>query len=184
MANDRQDDLGEEGFLGGPEERAAARFDPRVLWGPLTDLPTGDALVFSAEATVTDAIRAMQREHCGCVIVTDDGTSGGELTGIFTERDVLLRIVDRGRNPAALPLGEVMTPDPEVLSDHSTIAYALSRMSVGGFRHLPVVDDDRHPVFVISLRDIVEFLVAEFPREALTLPGDPGRPPQRTREGA
>ena len=58
-------------------------------------------------------MRAMQAEHRGCVLVTRDGTPGSPLAGIFTERDVLFRIVDRGRNPATLPLAEVMTPDPE-----------------------------------------------------------------------
>ena len=126
----------------------------------------------------------MQNEHRGCVVVTDDGTSNSKLIGIFTERDVLFRVVDRGRNPAALPIGEVMTPDPESLSVHSVVAYALNLMSVGGFRHVPVVDDEHRPAFVISVRDVVEFLVEAFPREILNLPAGPHVVSQRTREGA
>ncbi len=80
--------------------------------------------MFTSDATVTEAMRAMQREHTGCVLVTDDGTRTSKLIGIFTERDVLNRIVYRGKNPATLPLAEVMTPDPEVLPVKSTVAYA------------------------------------------------------------
>ncbi len=137
---------------------------------PLSEIPVREALVLSAEATVTEAMRAMQREHRGCVLVTDDGTKQSKLMGIFTERDVLLRIVDRGKNPAALPLSEVMTPDPDVLSVKSTVAYALNKMSVGGFRHVPVVDEEHRPAFVVSMRDVVEFLVAAFRHEVLNLP--------------
>lgn len=163
---------------------ARDRFDSSLLREPLTDLPVRSAIIMSPESTVTDAMRAMQREHRGCVIVTDDGTSNSKLAGIFTERDVLFRIVDKGRNPAALPLAEVMTPDPEVLSVRSTVAYALNKMSVGGFRHIPVVDEEHHPAFVVSVRDVVEFLVEAFPREVLNLPIGPAPRSQRAREGA
>ena len=134
-------------------------------------------------ATVTEAMRAMQREHRGCVLVTDDGTMRSKLIGIFTERDVLFRIVDKGRNPAALPIGDVMTPNPENLSARATVAYVLNKMSVGGFRHVPVVDDEHRPVCVISVRDVVNFLVNAFPREVLNLP-ELGTTPPVSREGA
>ena len=95
------------------------------------------AIVLSTTDTVTEAMRAMQREHRGCVVVTDDGTTGSKVTGIFTERDVLFRIVDRGRNPATMPLADVMTPGPECLRDDEPVALVLNKMSVGGFRHVP-----------------------------------------------
>jgi CBS domain-containing protein len=170
------DDLGDE------EPRERRVFDADLLQMPLSELPVGEALVFTSDATVTEAMRAMQREHTGCVLVTDDGTRTSKLIGIFTERDVLNRIVDRGKNPATLPLAEVMTPDPEVLPVKSTVAYALNKMSVGGFRHVPVVDEEHRPAMVVSVRDIVEFLVAAFPGEVLNLPFQDGS--TRTREGA
>ena len=97
---------------------------------------------------------------------------------------MLFRIVDKGRNPATLPIGDVMTPDPETLPVKSTVAYALNMMSVGGFRHIPVVDEEHRPAFVVSVRDVVEFLVAAFPREVLNLPTDLGRRSPSAREGA
>jgi CBS domain-containing protein len=68
----------------------------------------------------------------------------------------------------------------------SSVASALNMMSVGGFRHIPVVDDEHRPVFMIRVRDVVEFIVEAFPREILNLPvgrnGIVQRP--RAREGA
>lgn len=174
------DDLGDDPYFESPRERKG--FDADLIQGALSDLPVREAIVLAAAATVTEAMRAMQREHRGCVLVTDDGTKSSKLVGIFTERDVLYRIVDRGKNPATLPLSEVMTPDPDVLSVRSTVAYALNKMSVGGFRHVPVVDDEHRPAFVVSVRDVVEYLVAAFPREVLNLPAQD--PTTRTREGA
>jgi CBS domain-containing protein len=178
------DDHGEETYFVPQQRRQPGPFDAALLREPLNALPVQRAITLSPNASVTDAIRAMQREHRGCVLVTDDGTARSKLIGIFTERDVLFRIVDRGRNPAALPIGEVMTADPETLSVHASVAYVLNKMSVGGFRHVPVVDDEHRPACVISVRDVVTFLVDAFPREVLNLPTDAAVSPPRSREGA
>jgi CBS domain-containing protein len=177
------DDHGDETYFVPQQRRQPGPFDAALLREPLNALPVQRAITLSPNASVTDAIRAMQREHRGCVLVTDDGTARSKLIGIFTERDVLFRIVDRGRNPAALPIGEVMTADPETLSVHASVAYVLNKMSVGGFRHVPVVDDEHRPACVISVRDVVTFLVDAFPREVLNLP-DAAVAPPRSREGA
>ena len=178
-----RDDLGDESYYE-QTRRQSEGFDSGLLREPLGVVPAQRPITLSPEANVTEAMRMMQREHRGCVLVTDDGTNQSKLTGIFTERDVLFRIVDRGRNPAALPIGEVMTADPETLSIHATVAYVLNKMSVGGFRHVPVVDDDLRPACVISVRDVVNFLVDAFPREILNLPSEPEPVPPRSREGA
>ena len=179
---DVRDDSGDETYWE-PTRRLSDGFDARLLREPLSVMPVQRPLTLSPGATVTEAMRAMQREHRGCVLVTDDGTVRSKLIGIFTERDVLFRIVDKGRNPAALPIGDVMTANPENLSARATVAYVLNKMSVGGFRHVPVVDDEHRPVSVISVREVVNFLVNAFPREVLNLP-EPGTTPPASREGA
>ncbi len=185
MAFEDRDDLLDENYFEMPRNRDRT-FDSALLREPVAVLPVRRALTVSPHTTVTEAMRMMKSEHCSCVIITDDGTRNSKITGIFTERDVLFRVVDRGRNPAALPIGEVMTPDPETLSVRSTVASALNMMSVGGFRHIPVVDDEHRPVFQIRVRDVVEFIVEAFPREILNLPvGHHGMAQrQRAREGA
>jgi CBS domain-containing protein len=159
-------------------------FDDALLRESVKALPVRKPIVLSGDASVTDAVRAMQHDHRGAVAITEDGTPSTRLVGIFTERDVLLRIVERGRNPAVLRLSEVMTHDPERLPLESSVAWALNKMSIGGFRHVPVVDDEDRPVFVVSVRDVVELLVEAFPGEVLNLPVEYGADRQRTREGA
>jgi hypothetical protein len=88
---------------GVPEERS---FDTRLLRQPTTVLPARKPIVLSRLHSVTDAIRSMQSEHRGVVIVTEDGTANTPLLGIFTERDVLFRIVDQGRNPGTFTSNE------------------------------------------------------------------------------
>jgi CBS domain-containing protein len=185
MITDPETPEGDEGYFEGEDESKSPpqSFDANLLEEPLSRLPTRRPIVFPTSATVRDAMRHMQRQQRGCVLITEDGTPGSRLIGIFTERDVLYRVVDRGRNPAVLPLSEVMTPDPEAVPNEASIAWVLNQMAVGGFRHIPVVDEAQRPVCVISVRDIVEFLVEFFPRQILNLPPE-YRARMRGREGA
>jgi CBS domain-containing protein len=178
------EDYGDEAYF---DRRREGRrvFDSALLREPTSALRARKPLVLAGHDSVTDAMRAMQAEHRGCVLVTADGTAGTPLGGIFTERDVLFRVVDRGRNPATLPLRDVMTADPESVRTEQPVGAVLHMMSVGGFRHIPVVDELDRPVFVVSVRDVVQFLVDAFPREILTLAGPAlGGHRQRERDGA
>lgn len=180
-----QDDVlqGDEAYYDEDSNRERG-FDASLLGRSLKTLPARRPLVHARDDSVTEVIRTMQREQRGCVLITQDGTPNTPLVGIFSERDVLYRIVDRGRNPATLALGEVMTPDPESLPEEATVAWVLNKMAVGGFRHVPVVDAEGRPVFVVSVRDVVEFLVEFFPSEVLNLPPEFGAPRSLKREGA
>jgi len=165
--------------------RVERAFDASILKQPMSVLPQRSPLCFSRDQFVSEAMHAMQKEHRGCVLVTDAGGMESPLAGIFTERDVLYRIIDRGRNPATLPLQEVMTRNPDALLSNATVAYVLNRMAVGGYRHIPVVDEQDRPVAIISVRDVVEFLVDHFPREIMNLPPEVGANIDRSnREGA
>ena len=75
------------------------------------------------------------------------------------------------------------TLDPECLPVDASIAWVLNKMSVGGFRHVPAVDDQGWPAIIVSVRDVVQFLVESFPNEVLNLP-PMGVERYRTRDGA
>ena len=68
-----------------------------------------------------------------------------------------------------------MTADPETLRPEDRIAWALKLMHVGGYRHVPLTDETGRPVGVISVKDIVDFIVDLFPAPVLNLPPDPRR---------
>ncbi len=100
-------------------------------------------------ATVQDAARIMAERHIGAVLVAVDG----RLQGIFTERDVLARVVAAGLDPNDTALGGVMTPNPDTVAPSDSALEALRRMSERGYRHLPVVDREQM-VGIVSIRDL------------------------------
>lgn len=119
-------------------------------------------------ALVEEVIVGMGERNHGCVLVQE----GEELVGIFTERDVVRRVVGKV-DPKRTTIGEVMTSDPEAISFHDTLAHALNKMTVGGYRHVPLVDIKRRPVGVVSVKDIIHFIVEHFPQHVLNVPPDP-----------
>jgi CBS domain-containing protein len=99
--------------------------------------------------TVRAATRAMTERRVGAVAVVE----GEALVGMFTERDLMCRVVADGRDPDRTSVGEVMTTELETIAPDGAIVDALERMVEGHFRHMPVVEGDRL-VGLIAMRDI------------------------------
>jgi len=101
------------------------------------------------------------------VLVTD---AGGRLVGIFTERDVLNRVVGRGLDADTTALRVVMTPRPEALTARDRVAYAIHCMSVAGYRTIPLVDAAERPIGIVTVSDVIRWLASLFPEAVLNLP--------------
>lgn len=149
--------------------------DFRELEGALLNdtvrlLEPAEPIRLTGEASVEDAIARMVAQHRAAVVVVD---AEGRLSGILTERDVLIRVLGKRRDPARTPLAEVMTPNPEALTFQDRIGFAVNRMSTAGFRTIPLVDEDRRPIGIITVNDVVRWLAEIFPETVLNLrPGD------------
>ena len=162
------------------EERSVEDATHEVLAGSLRRLDSLQAVISLAPtATVEEAVSDMIRNRVGCVLVTE----GSKLLGLFSERDVLTRIVAKGLNPGEVVLKDVMTANPESLTRDSRIVFALNKMTVGGFRHIPIVNDKGHPEAVVSMRDVVEHVVSFYANVIFNLP-DSERIIPSSREGA
>jgi len=99
--------------------------------------------------TVREAARNMAERHIGAVLIGQ----GGQLEGIFTERDLLMRVVAKDVDPDKTKLEQVMTPNPDTVGPGDLAALALERMRSSGYRHVPVVESGR-VVGIVSLRDL------------------------------
>lgn len=165
------------------EERAleAARLGALIAGRPIGTLTTLKAPIWvGPEATVGEAIDLMNQHRVGCILIVE----AERLTGIFTERDVLRKVVGVGLDLRATRVGEIMTRDPECLTLDDDIGYALNIMHDGGFRRIPLVDAAGRPTGVVTMRNIVDDIVDLFPNEVLNLPPHPTLEASREREGA
>ena len=144
-------------------------FNAELLEEAVEILAPPKPICVTPETRVSDAIIGMAERNHGCVIVADRGV----LVGIFTERDVVRRVVSKGIDPTKTQIHAVMTPDPEAVSFADSIATVLNKMTVGGFRHVPLVDLQRRPVGIVSIKDVVEYFVERFPKHVLNVAPDP-----------
>jgi CBS domain-containing protein len=158
----------------------ASTFNEKVLTRPLSVLPPSEPVLVETPASVLEAVHLMRDRHAGCVLVV----RAGKLKGIFTDRDVVARVVAAGLDPAKIAVRRVMTSDPETLRPTDSIAFALNLMSLGGYRHIPLVDKSGTPVGTVSVKDIVGYLVGFFPKSVINLPPAPRANYARQREGA
>ena len=115
--------------------------------------------------TVLDAVGVMARERVGAVTVAEQGI----LRGIFTERDIMLRVVQQELNPATTLVRDVMTADVKTLTDNSTADEAIEVMLDGHLRHVPILGKDGRVLGLLSIRSLLEDKVNDLSREVSAL---------------
>lgn len=111
-------------------------------------------LVVAPSTPVRDVLRLLVDHRVGCVLVEE----GGKPVGIFTERDVLLKLGDKAAELGGRSVSEFMTSKVESLPPSAKIAFAVHRMDMGGYRHVPVVNEQGRTVGIFSVRDILSYL--------------------------
>ena len=102
------------------------------------------------DATVAEAARPMTENHVGIVIVLD----GDRLVGVFSERDAVRRVIDKGLDPRSTPVHTVMTKDLVVATEHEVYQTAMRTMDQANIRHLPVVRNNQ-VISMLSIRDLM-----------------------------
>jgi CBS domain-containing protein len=126
-----------------------------IMTDPISALDPPPPVCVSPETSLAGAISELRRHNIGALLITD---AEGKLTGIFTERDVLYKVAGQAQDMSAIPVSQVMTPNPTALRADVPIAHALHLMALHGFRHIPIVDEDGRPQGITSFRGMVQFI--------------------------
>jgi signal-transduction protein with cAMP-binding, CBS, and nucleotidyltransferase domain len=148
----------------------------------VSSLRLRDVCRVSPRDPIEQVVRTMVGCRTGFALVMDGVDGQTRLVGIFTERDFVNRVVAAGMD-VSLPVERVMTAGPKVVRRSAAVHSAVEMMEAGGYRHLPVVGDDGQPVGVLSVKDVVRYLVEYFPARVYNLPPTPDQT-QPAREGA
>lgn len=151
LGSDVCDNCGSD-LAGHDTPQSPTTFRGQLLGEHLDALGIVEPETIEADADVNEAIRRMHDKGIDCVLVTE----GDRLVGIVTDRDAVLKVAGLEREPR--PISTLMTRDPVVLRHDETIAVAINKMAVGGFRHIPIVEDGR-PTGVVTARDVFRHLV-------------------------
>ncbi len=150
MGSDLCDNCGAD-LAGRDTPERATEYRGSRLGEHLDELAIDEPHLVDASTKAGEAVRLMHEQGSDCLLVCEDD----RLIGIFTDRDAVLKLA--GRSLDSVPLIELMTRDPVVLRHDDTIAVAINKMAVGGFRHIPIVEAGR-PTGVVSARDVFQHL--------------------------
>lgn len=123
-----------------------------------------ESLTVREQCSVEDVIKLLKSNKKGCVAIVN---ASNQVLGIFTERDCLLKVMLSSIDIKNTPISELMTRDPVLERPDTTMAYALNLMSVGGFRHLPIVDENNVIIAILSVKDLVDFIVEQMHQDLL-----------------
>jgi CBS domain-containing protein len=129
-------------------------FEANLISMPLAAVRHHLPLTIEPSASAADAVRQMQAANVGCLLVED---ASGALRGVLSERDLLIRLT--GKQLDGVSVADLMTSDPVVLRADDSVAVAIHKMAVGGFRHIPLVADG-HATGIVSARDIFAHILA------------------------
>jgi CBS domain-containing protein len=129
----------------------APAFHGQLLGEHLDELGAPQPLLVAEDTPAAAVVARMQETEMDCALVMQ----GDRLVGIFTDRDAVLKAAGKASDDIAVR--ELMTPDPVVLRHDDAIAVAIHKMAVGGFRHIPIVEDGR-PTGVVTARDVFHHL--------------------------
>ena len=131
--------------------------------------------------SANEAIDLLLAHKIGAAPVIENGL----LRGIFSERDVLNKILNKQVGDLdVISVKEFMIADPQTANPEDSLNTAILYMAEGNYRHVPIIDTENRPVGMVSIRDVISYLVEEFPQEVLTLPPRPVRDAFKAREGA
>jgi len=121
--------------------------------------------IVGPDVSVMEAVHVMARDSVGAVVVVKDG----DLIGIFTERDLMLRVVKQARGPETTLVCDVMTADVDTITQTSTHEEAINVMLVGHLRHLPILAADGTVLGLLSIRALLEEKLQDLHREVSSL---------------
>jgi CBS domain-containing protein len=171
--------LDEEQQIMSEQDQDAPSFSFDKFDEPISNMTLHKPITVKENEIIKDVVGLLVDNQIGSVLVVD---KDGEVTGIVTERDVMMKLA-LSSEMADKPITAIMTEEPLCLHKDDEIAYVLNNMHVGGYRHIPIVDEHNKPLSVVSIRCVMDYIIDNFPQRVLNMVGEPYRGPSQ-RDGA
>jgi CBS domain-containing protein len=146
-------------------ERTSMTVEQALKRERLGSLPLSSPACVPCGTSLEETLRLMRNRGVGCVLVCD----GEALAGIFTERDVLNKLIGSGVSESEA-VDRYMTRNPTSLTSGHTLGDAVRLMTEHGYRHIPLLDEGGRRTGLVAARDIVNYIAEHFPAEVVNLP--------------
>ena len=133
---------------------------------PISAMTLSEPTIIDLGTNLRHVLDKMQENKINCILTLHNEVLGG----ILTERDILLKVTGKGFDLDLTTIDEFITTNPESVTPDDPLAYALNKMYIGGFRNVPVVNDELYPIGIIGITDIISSIADYFHGEIINLP--------------
>ena len=175
-----QEFLEEEADIAREQDSEPSQVSAKVFEIPIYQVKLSPAFILNENDTVLKAIETMQANNIGVVCVVNGKK---ELVGILTERDVVLRVLGKDKDWQEVKIKTVMTQRPFFLHRDDPLVLAMHNMHIGGYRNIPILDSKEKIVAVITIQNVMKYLMDQFPVEIDNIIDEPFTG-EHIREGA
>lgn len=149
-----------------------------MMSAPISELITGkDLLVAKTTDTIDKIVKIFQEQNKNCVVVYENK----KLVGILSNRDLLWKVMGQYKDFSKVKVEDVMTPNPEYVMPDDPIAFVVNKMAMGGFRHVPVVNEEGKPLSIILIKDVLAYLARREHEKPIGVKLNVSTPPKKTK---
>ena len=164
--NDQEQEENQEWFDSLNNKHEHGMKEAVKIQDPISTMQLMEPLIIDLGTSLRHVLDTMQKSKKNCILTLNNEKLGG----ILTERDVFLKVTGQGYDLDLTVIDEFITQNPESVTPEDPLAYALNKMHIGGFRNVPVVNDELFPIGIISITDIISTIADYFHSEIINLP--------------
>ncbi len=165
-----QEFLQEEEDIAREQDSEPTQVSASIFEIPIYQIALSKALIVEETDTLIKAVELMQANKMGAVCIVNKNK---QLTGILTERDVVLKGLGKNKNWSEIPIKSIMTNNPFSLHKDDPLVLAMHNMHIGGYRNIPILDSDENVINTLTIQNVAKYLMDQFPKEIDNIPDEP-----------
>lgn len=175
-----QEFLEEEADIAREQDAEPTQISAKVFDIPIYQIKLSPALIVKETDTLLKAIELMKANKMGVVCVVN---GKNKLKGILTERDIVLKALNKDKNWQDIPVKMLMTQKPFYLHKDDSVVLAMHNMHIGGYRNIPILDSNENIISLVTIQNVMKYLMDQFPKEIDNILDEPFTG-EHIREGA
>ncbi len=175
-----QEFLEEEADIAREQDAEPTQISAKVFDIPIYQIKLSTALIIKETDPLLKAIELMKANKMGVVCVVN---GKNKLKGILTERDIILKALNKDKNWQDIPVKMLMTQKPFYLHKDDAVVLAMHNMHIGGYRNIPILDSQENIISLLTIQNLMKYLMDQFPKEIDNILDEPYTG-EHVREGA
>jgi CBS domain-containing protein len=164
-----EDVIDEELKIAKEQDSLPASISSKIFQEKIKCLHLKEVITIKDSACLKEALEMLRKHDIGSLVITN---ANGLVAGILTGKDLIKKVFGKIKNWEKVSVQKIMTPGPFCLKNEDKISRLMHNIYIGGHQHIPIIDDEQKPIHMVSIRDVITFIVEHFPVEIDNIIGE------------